>query len=187
MSGGHTVTNIPTKEGPIVAFGDSLVEGVGTTPGNTFVDVLSRRIGEPILNMGVSGDTTDDGVKRLQAVLDEKPRIVLLLLGGNDALKRVPSENTFQNIRTIVSELQNGGVVVVLIAPPGGISYATTYEKEFENIAQEYGVSYVPNILKGLLGKNEYMADIIHPNDAGHVIMADKIEPVLQMLLENEK
>lgn len=184
---GHAITNIPVKEGPIVAYGDSLVEGVGTTPGNTFVDVLSERIREPILNLGVSGDTTEDGVKRLEEVLDEKPRIVVLLLGGNDALKRVPAEDTFKNIRTIISELQSDGVAVLLVAPPGGISYAKTYEKEFENIAQEYGVAYVPNILKGLLGKKEYMADIIHPNDVGHAIMADKIEPALRALLEAEK
>lgn len=179
------ITNFPTKEGPIIAFGDSLVEGVGTTPGNTFVDNLSERIGEPILNMGVSGDTTEDGVNRMQYVLDTKPRIVILLLGGNDALKRVPPEDTFKNVRTIISTFQNEGIAVLLIAPPGGISYANRYENEYETLAKEYGVAYVPNILKGLLGKSEYMADIIHPNNEGHKIMADKIEPVLKVLLEN--
>lgn len=182
----HEVTNFPQSGTTIVAFGDSLVEGVGTSPGRTFVDVLSARVGEEILNLGISGNTTSDGLVRLDEVLVEDPRIVIVLLGGNDALRSVDPDVTFGNLRAIIEELQREGVAVLLVGAPGGIRHPKTYEREFKKLAEDYGTAYVPNILKGLLGRPQYMADAIHPNDAGHVIMADRIEPGLRLLLQRE-
>jgi lysophospholipase L1-like esterase len=176
------VTNFPTSGTTIVAFGDSLTEGVGTTEGNDYASLLSARIGEPIINMGVSGDTTADGLKRLEALLEEDPKVVILELGGNDALKRVPVETTFQNLSTIIERVQATGAGVVLVGISGAF-YGTRYDKEFEKLSRTYGTAYVPNIVKGLLGKPELMADSIHPNDAGHIIMADRIEPKLREIL----
>src|SRR5206468_2546588 len=85
----------PTAGQTIVAFGDSLVEGHGATPGHDFVSVLSRRLGVPIINAGRSGDTAEAALSRLeQAVLARNPRVVIVLLGGNDFLRRVPREET---------------------------------------------------------------------------------------------
>lgn len=184
MNNEQKVTDFPTKDGPIVAFGDSLVEGVGASAGHTFVDLLSKRIDEPIINLGVSGNTTADGLMRIRELEAEDPRLVLLLLGGNDALRRLPLEDTFANLSQFIEALQEKKIAVLLIGISGGISYARSYEEAFENLADKYGVAYVPNILKGLFGRSEYMADAIHPNDAGNVRMADKIEPVLRYLLE---
>lgn len=179
------VTNYPAHGGTIVAFGDSLVEGVGTTPGHTFVDLLSARIGEPIVNLGVSGDTTADGVARIAQVLAEEPRIVIVLLGGNDALHKVEPTQTVANMRTIIERINDAGAAVLLVAPPGGLYFSRTYEREYERLARTYGLAYVPNILQGFLGQPTLMADTIHPNDAGHVRMADRIEPPLRVLMRN--
>ena len=89
----------PTSGERIIAFGDSLVQGVGASPGHDIVSVLSRRLGVPIVNAGRSGDTTGAALTRLDsAVLSRNPRIVIVLLGGNDMLRRVPRATTFDNL-----------------------------------------------------------------------------------------
>ncbi len=182
-----TVTDFPRKEGPIVAYGDSLVFGVGTTPGNTFVDELSRRIGEKIVNLGEAGNTTADGLMRIRELEALEPRLVIILLGGNDTLRRIDPKDTFANLSTLIETLHAKDTAVLLIGITGGFSYGSQYETEFEELAEKHGVAYVPNILSGLIGRSEYMADAIHPNDAGHKLMADKIEPTLREVLEGEK
>ena len=183
----HDVTDYPRKEGPIVAVGDSLVSGAGTTPGNTFVDVLSRRIDEEIVNLGVAGDTSAGVLMRIREIEALEPRLVILLVGGNDALRRIEPEDTFNNLNTLIEVLQANDTAVLLIGITGGISYGKRYEREFEVLAEKQGVAYVPNILSGLIGRAQYMADTIHPNDVGHKIIADKIEPKLRILLETDK
>jgi acyl-CoA thioesterase-1 len=183
----NNVTDLPRKAGPIVAYGDSLVSGVGTTPGNTFVNELSRRIGEDIVNLGEAGNTTADGLMRIRELEALEPRLVIILLGGNDSLRRIDPKDTFANLNTLIETLHAKNTAVLLIGITGGFSYGTQYENEFEELAERHGVAYVPNILKGLMGHTEFMADAIHPNDEGHKRMADKIEPVLRELLEAEK
>src|SRR3989344_1138799 len=177
------ITNFPSDGKTIIAFGDSLTEGVGATKGNDFVSLLSRGIGQPIVNMGASGDTSTRGLARVDAVIEQDPKVVLLLLGGNDFLRKVPIAETFKNIDDIVVELQKSGAVVVLLGIKGGL-FGDHYKDYFEEIAEKRGALYVPNVLSGLLGKNEFMSDAIHPNDAGYKKIADKIYPVLQKVLE---
>src|SRR3989338_9885010 len=100
------IANYPPRGGGIVAFGDSLVFGVGATEGHDFVSLLGGMIGEPIENLGVSGDTTLSGLARLDKVVEKHPRIVLLLLGGNDYLRKISREETFRNLETIILRLE---------------------------------------------------------------------------------
>ena len=176
------VTNFPTAGDSIVAFGDSITEGVGTTVGHEYVSLLSERLGVPVINMGVSGDTTADGLRTIDNLMESDPRVVILAFGGNDALKRVPVEQTFSNLASIIERIQGVGGAVVLVGAPGGL-YGGRYDKEFEKLAKTYGVAYVPNFIKGLLGKADLMSDSIHPNNAGHVIIADRIEPKVRLVL----
>lgn len=180
----HTVTDFPRKVGPIVAVGDSLVSGEGTTPGNTFVDVLSRRVGEDIVNLGIAGDTTASVLMRIRDLETHSPRLAIILVGGNDSLRRIPPEDTFANLDALIETLHAKDTAVLLIGITGGFSYGIRYEREFEALVEKHGVAYVPNILSGLIGRHEYMADTIHPNNEGHARMADKIEPHLRLLLE---
>src|SRR5262245_23589916 len=105
----------PTASGPWVAFGDSLTEGYGASPGHDYPTVLGQSLGVSIVNMGRSGDTTADGLKRLDAVVALAPRVVLLCLGGNDGLNRDPGKQTFANLATIIDRLHQEGSFVVLI------------------------------------------------------------------------
>ena len=173
------VTNYPPEGETIIAFGDSLVEGVGATAGNDFVSLLSKKIGEPIINMGVSGNTSAQGLARVDAVNEQDPKIVLVLLGGNDFLRKIPIEETFKNIDDIVVSLQSEGAVVILLGIRGGV-FSDKYDEYFEKIAESRGALYVSDVLDGIISKREYMSDAIHPNDAGYKKIADRIYPVLE-------
>lgn len=186
LFGKEEIKNVPTKEKSelvIVAIGDSLVEGVGATVKRDFVSLLSQKIGLPILNYGVSGDTSRDVAGRVGEVLENDPDIVLVLVGGNDALRKTPKEVTFGNIKNTVATLQESGSMVVLIGVQGGI-VGNAYQKEYERIADETGALLVPDILDGLIGDSRYMRDAVHPNDAGYALIAEKVYQKLQPYLE---
>jgi acyl-CoA thioesterase I len=182
--GGKTnIKNYPLKDGSIVAFGDSLVEGVGASKGHDFSSLLSQKIGEPIINLGISGNTSAQGLARIQDVLDEKPRLVLVLLGGNDFLRKVPRDETIRNLRAIIAKVQESGAAVLLLGVRGGL-FTDSASGLYEDLADETQSVYVSNVLDGLFGDTRYMFDAIHPNDAGYVRVADKIYPVLAKILK---
>lgn len=177
------IGNFPSSGEKIVVFGDSLVAGVGSTPDNDLFSVLSRRIGEPIQNYGRGGDTTSMALERLPQVFEDvpNPKIAIILLGGNDFLRKVPKEETFSNLSKIIQEFSSRGSVVLLLGVRGGI-FKDNFEREFDELRKEYKTAYVPNVLRGLITNRELMYDSIHPNDKGYQKIADRIYPVLSKL-----
>jgi lysophospholipase L1-like esterase len=178
-----TVTVTPPENarvsGPIVAVGESLAAGVGAPEGKGFVAILSREIGEDIINLGVSGQTTAEARAALGDALELEPRLVLLQLGGNDAIQDVPSAETFANLRYMIDTLQADGAQVILLGVRGGI-FRDTARSQFDQLAADTNVAYVPDILDGLFGNDDLMSDPIHPNAAGYQQIADRVLPVLQ-------
>ncbi len=173
----------PTAGVRVIAFGDSLVEGVGATAGHDVVSVLSERLGTPIINAGRRGDTTASALARLDgAVLSRNPRVVVVLLGGNDFLRRVPRETTFKNLGTIVARIRARGAAVVLVGVKVGV-FSDSYSSEYETLARQQSAAVVPNILDGIFGHSSRMTDSVHPNDRGYEIMADRLEPILRDLI----
>jgi acyl-CoA thioesterase-1 len=178
------VVDFPIAGHNIIAFGDSLVAGYGASPGNDFVSILSHRLGHPIVNAGRNGDTTQTGLERLnQDVLSQDPRVVVLLLGGNDALRKVPVNETFDRLATMIDQIHQIGAAVVLVGVRGSL-FGDRYEDAFGALAESSQVNYVPDILRGIFGHPSLMADAIHPNDDGNFLMADRLEPVLRALLD---
>jgi lysophospholipase L1-like esterase len=175
----RAITNYPPKNQIIVAFGDSLVAGQGATPGNDFISELTRKLGRPIINLGVPGNTTADGVARIGDAEKQNPGIVLLLLGGNDSLRRIDVETTRSNLATLITRFQSKGAVVVLLGVRGGL-IRDGREGMYKELANEYGTIYVPDILDGIFLKPELMYDAIHPNDAGYAIIADRLYGVFK-------
>lgn len=176
--GNDSIKNYPPRAGVVAAFGDSLVFGTGASAGKDFVSVLSEQIGKPIENFGIPGDTTEMALARIDTVIDRHPSVVLVLLGGNDYLRRLPREQTFKNLDAIVSRLQDDGAVVLLLGVRGGI-VSDGFESKFEALSKRKQTAYVPDILDGLLGNSKLMSDEIHPNDEGYSLIAKKIYPVL--------
>lgn len=168
------IINYPPKEGPIVAFGDSLVRGVGSPETEGFMLTLSSKIGESIINKGVPGNTTTDGLARIDTVLESNPRIVLVLLGGNDRLRQIPTEQTLTNVRLIISKIQESGAVVVLLGVRGNL-LTGRFDEELEKLAHEMGTVFVPNVLDGIFGNQQLMFDSVHPNRDGYMLIAEKV------------
>ncbi len=177
------IKNYPSSGVDIIAFGDSLIEGVGaSSEDKNLTSLLSRKIGRPIINLGVSGNTTGDGLARLSVFDKYKPKVVILLLGGNDYLKKIPQKETFSNLEKIISDLQKRGAVVLLLGIKGSV-LGDKFESSFEELSEKYGTAYVSNVLSGLVANPQYMSDAIHPNDLGYQKMADRIYPELLKVL----
>lgn len=172
------ITNYPSQGTDIIAFGDSLVVGDGSTNGNDLVSVLSRKIGRPIINLGHAGDTTADGIARLNQLDAYNPKIVLLLLGGNDYLKKIPVPDTRNNLATLIQNIHARGAIVLLLGVRGGL-VRDHFNTEFENLRDTYRTAFVPNVLEGLFGNMQYMSDTVHPNNIGYEIISERIYPVL--------
>jgi len=170
-----------TSGSTVIAFGDSLVRGKGASPGQNWVSRLSERHNLTILNKGRNGDTTSAALARLERdVLSHDPRLVLVLLGGNDALRRVPHEETFRNLSEIIDRIHQVGAAVVLIGVRGGL-LGDPYDEAFEDLALEKRTYFVPDILDGIFGDPQYLADRVHPNNLGHQRMADRITPIFEV------
>ena len=183
LRGDDDYTNYPPRAtGPWVAFGDSLTEGFGASEGNDYPAVLGRKLGVTIQNHGNSGETTIDGLKRLGEVAQLSPRVVLLCFGGNDSLNQESRQQTFANVGQMIDGFHQNGSFVVLI----GIRSASLRdfnEEHFAKLAREKRVLYVPDMLRGLAFKPVYMSDAIHPNDAGYLKIAERLEKKLRPLM----
>ncbi len=181
-SGSTPVTNYPSEGTTVVAFGDSLVEGVGATQKGGFVTLLSQKLtaekGSDIINLGMAGDTTESALARIDTVLATNPRVVIVLVGGNDYLRRTPQETTRKNLATIIEKIQSRGSVVILLGVRGGI-LKDNFSDMYESLSEEYGTAYVSDVLEGLMGKKEFMSDTTHPNDSGYARIAGRVYPVL--------
>jgi lysophospholipase L1-like esterase len=183
LRAGDPVAAPPTSGQGIVAFGDSLVEGRGAPPGQDFVSVLAARLGTSITNAGRSGDTTRAALQRLpHDVLALNPRIVIVLLGGNDYLRRVPTEETFANLETIVTRIRQQGAAVILAGVAVGLM-SDPYAAEYDALARRTSSGLVSDILDGIQGRPGLMADAIHPNGQGYARIADRLEPVVRELM----
>jgi lysophospholipase L1-like esterase len=177
---------LPTSGATVIAFGDSLVEGRGASRGQDFVSVLSSRTGIRIVNAGRSGDTTGSALARLDAdVLARDPRIVIVVLGGNDYLRRIPADTAFENLGTIVERIRRRGAAVILVGVSVGL-LSDPYAQRYEALAWRTSSGYVPDILDGLIGRSSMMADGIHPNDRGYAAIAGRLEPLLRELVGAE-
>lgn len=179
------IRNFPSAGQNIIAFGDSLVQGVGSTPEEDMVSEMVRRLCcRPILNKGVIGNTTAQALARLQSdVLSQNPKIVIVVLGGNDFIQGIPPETTYDNLKEIITRIHSAGAIVVLVGIEAGrfnISFAPNYRR----LADETGCAYVPNVLLNVWGSTRLMASIfdVHPNSEGYEIMAKRIAPTVGLL-----
>ncbi len=167
------------QQRPIIAFGDSLVEGLGASKNRNWVSLLSARSHIPILNKGQRHDTTRSALTRLEKdVLLHNPLLTILLLGGNDILFRIPKKETFLNLSHMIDRIQNQEIGVLLVGVRGGI-LIDAFEGKFQTLAKEKGIPCIPNILEDILDDPGLMTDPLHPNDDGHQIIADRIEGML--------
>lgn len=184
--------NAPVK---IAVLGDSLAAGYGITPEQAFpvrLEAALKAQGRTvtILNQGVSGDTTAGGLDRLDWMLADKPDIVLVELGGNDALRGIDPAVTEKNLAAIVEKLQAAHVTVWLagmMAPRNlGSDYVTAFDGIYKRLADKYKVPLYPFILDGVAQDPALnQADGLHPNPKGAEIVADHLLPFVTKNLDD--
>jgi len=169
------VRNLDSRGANVIAFGDSLTAGYGAQAGEDYPSRLSALIGQPVINAGVSGDTTQSALARLDAdVLAKDPRIVIVGLGGNDFLNSIPIAATETNLRTIAQKIEGAGAMVVLLGfrfP----SFNADYEAMYERIAKDEHCLLVPRITRNILNDPTLKSDAIHPNARGYQLMAERV------------
>ena len=153
-----SIRNIRSSGQSIICFGDSLTEGVGAGSGEEYPTVLSRQLVQPVINAGQRGDTTAQALERLSSsVLNKNPRLVIVLLGGNDFLRQVPRQETRKNLAEIVRRIQDSGAMVVIAGMKLGF-FTDEYGPIFEETARQFGALYVAQVLKGILNDSTLKA-----------------------------
>ncbi|GGA55880.1 esterase TesA [Edaphobacter acidisoli] len=181
--------------GPLlVCFGDSLTAGHGTDIGQSYPDYLqadldARGYHYRVVNEGISGNTTKDGVGRLAHILSLKPAVVVVEFGGNDGLRGLPIADTRANLDKIVGTLKKNGIRVALagitLPPNYGPDYIKQFDKTYTLLAAKYHVPLLPFLLKGVFGVPGMMQeDQTHATAAGNKIVAKNVLPLVTPLMK---
>jgi acyl-CoA thioesterase-1 len=175
----------------LLIVGDSLSSGYGLTNGTSWVDRLAARLKQKapdwrVINASVSGDTTQNGLQRLQPALNrQRPQGVLIELGGNDAMRGTPPAVIRQNLLTMIRQAKSAGAWVVLldapVLPNYGKPYADAVARLYVDVAREEKIARVPCFVCGVGVKSGLMqADGIHPNEKAQARMLDAVWPYIQ-------
>lgn len=178
----------------IVAFGDSLTAGFGLLEKESYPYLLQEKLKAEgydyeVINGGISGDTSIGGLERIDWVLEmDNVQILILELGGNDLLRRMPVANMKNNLAKIIEKAQAKKIKILLcgmLAPPNvGAQYQRDYQMVFPDLASQYKVEFLPFLLENVaLNKDLNQADGIHPNAAGEKIMTDNVYKALKPML----
>ncbi len=174
------VRNSDSHGSAIICFGDSITYGTGAAEGEDYPTCLSKLLKRNVINAGVAGDKTSDALLRVERdVLEKDPYIVIVELGGNDFLEKIPIEGTLKNLEEIISKIQDKGAMVVLCDVSCGIimwDYRNTYKK----LAKKTNAIFIPGLLSGILTDPSLKFDQIHPNSKGYEIIAKRICNVIR-------
>jgi acyl-CoA thioesterase-1 len=178
----------------LVCFGDSLTAGHGADPGKSYPDYLQKDLDQAhykyrVVNEGVSGDTTKDGVNRLDEVLRLHPAIVVVEFGGNDGLRGLPISQSRANLDKIVGALVRAGIPVALagitLPPQYGEDYVRQFNEMYVVLAKKYHVPMIPFLLQGAYGlPGMIQQDGIHPTAKGNEVVARNVLNLLRPILK---
>lgn len=178
----------------IAAFGDSLTQGVSGKSYPAFLQDRLDRAGYHyrVDNQGVAGDTTVDGLARIDNVIAEKPALVVLEFGGNDGLRGVPVDATRKNLDEMIQKLKAASIPVALagitLPPNYGPDYVKPFTAIFPELAKKYRLRYIPFLLQHVYSDPNLMQpDGIHPNQAGNEIVAKDVFDLIQPMLAPAK
>ena len=178
-----------TNQIKIMLYGDSLMAGYGLTQNENLSSVLPSKFNLAesqlqIINASVSGNTSSNGLARLDWSLEDKPNIVILCLGANDMLRGIDPKLTKQNLNQIIEKMIQNGSKVILAGMRSPESMGQNYQQEFDliyqELAEEHEVIFMPFLLEGVALEKDYLqSDYKHPNALGINVMASNLYPYI--------
>ena len=169
-----------TGEARILAFGDSLTHGYGVKSSESYPMVLQRLTGLKVINAGVSGETSEQGLERLPKLLgkleqeSKTPALVILLEGGNDVLRKVPEAQISHNIAQMIEITQSKGIPILLVGVPEKKLFGSTLAL-YEELAEAYQIPLEDDIVASLVMRPSMKSDYIHFNAQGYQELAEAI------------
>jgi acyl-CoA thioesterase-1 len=184
----------PSGPKKLIVLGDSLTEGIGVSKDSAYPALLEKLIRESgkknwtVVNAGVSGSTTASSVGRMKWLFKSKPDLLLIVMGANDGLRGLKIEESERNLSQAIEYAQEQRVPVVLgglyIPPNYGKDYTEKFKKMYTTLSKKYNVQLIPFVLDKVAGDPKYnQADGIHPNEAGHKIIAETVYTQIKGLL----
>ena len=169
----------PSAGATVVFLGDSITHGHRLAQEAAFPHRLGQALGVRAINAGISGDTTDGGLARLERdVLAHRPRLVVVALGVNDAFGRRPPKGTVANLRAITQRIRAQGAAVVLLhmSVPGVAGDGN--RRDLREIARAEGATVVEDFLLDVVPAHTY--DGLHPDEQGQAMLAERLLPILR-------
>jgi acyl-CoA thioesterase-1 len=181
------IKNIASRGKTIVCFGNSLTAGSGAGPGEDYPARLAEYSNLPVINAGLGQDTSSGALKRIETdALNRDPLLVIVELGGNDFLKKIPQEITISNINQIVDKITSRGAMVAIVDISPGV-VLTEYRQAFAKIAREKSVIFLPNVLYAIMTDPRLKSDYLHPNREGYKLIAQRIyRGIIPYIKKNE-
>lgn len=177
-----------------MAFGDSLTAGYGLDPSDSYPALLQKRLDQlgykyEVINAGRPGDTTADGLSRIDWALKGDVRFLILELGANDGLRGLPTSQMKENLDQIIRRAKSRKVKVILAgmeAPPNyGRQYTDEFRNVFRKLAKDHQVKLIPFFLEGVAGRSELnQSDGIHPNAEGMKLVMENVWRALEPMLQ---
>ncbi len=180
----------------ILVLGDSITAGYGVEPSKAFPSLLQSKIDElgwrdKVVNAGVSGDTSADGLRRLKWILHQPVDVMILELGANDGLRGIPVETTRGNLQAIITTVKarfpSAAIIIagMRLPPNFGMVYTESFRRIFQELAEKNHSVLIPFLLEGVGGiPGLNQQDRIHPNEEGHRIVAETVWKALRPTLE---
>ena len=174
----HEFDPIP-DDGVILSFGDSLTYGTGAKRNESYPSVLQQLTGRTVINAGVPGEVTADGLKRLPSLLDQhQPDLLILIHGGNDMLRKKNLDLAVNNLRQMIEMARNRNVPVIMMAVPNPTLILSPAEF-YEELANEMNVPIEVDAISDILQYPSNKSDAVHPNAGGYRKMAESLQELM--------
>jgi len=166
----------------ILSFGDSITYGYNLKKEQNYPSKLSKLLNIEVVNSGINGNTTEDGLNRIEEEINLiSPDLIILCLGGNDFIQKIPVEETKENLIKIIKIIKKKNIKIILIGTPNLNIYGFYSMDFFEDIAKKENIILNNKVLLKIIKNNNLKIDEVHPNEKGYEILSKEISKMIKI------